>query len=1285
MVLPSKLVRGPGDPLPPALAPRLLALAFVVLPALLSAQTATWEGGEGPLWSSGGNWLAGSVPVPGDTLVFTGEDDTESENDLAPDFLVGGLSIERTDAASFFSLSGNRLVLGGDVTTSGVAGDSHLLSLGLLLDGTRTFGIATGNDLSISGSIDEDAPGRGIVKAGAGTLVLAGDNGFSGNVSVQSGVLRLAHGGALGGSSLTEVANGARVELSGGITVAASTISIAGNGGNFNGALQSVSGANVWSGDLFLAQSGARIGANPGAPLTIAGNISDGGTNRSLAIRSANGAGTILLSGVGSYGGNTDLVVGTLRLAGGSDRLPTGSLLVVGNSSNVSTATFDLGGHDQQVNGLRSAGTTMAMTVTNTEAGLSLLTSHLTGSETYGGVLSGNLGFVKSGPGTQTLSGANTHTGPVTVTEGILRLAHDEALGAADGTATVLNGGRISLADGVDIDSRTVTLNGGGGNAGGALQTDANATATWSGDIVLGTSARLGGGVDGTLIVNGTISGSGGVVVGRNNNATTVFNAANTYSGATTLFANGGDGSRLVVGIDDALPATSTLNTLGALATRSMVLDLNGHRQTLQGLDSSANHIGGALLEVSNDGASDATLVLSSPNTYNFSGTITDGASVVHLVKEGGGTQRLFGNNTFTGSTVVRAGTLQVGLSESGLGANGRLASSQILLEGGVLDINNLGADNQSNDRVDAASVFHLRGGSLVYRGSDQASVDSAETLGDFVFERGISRVTNVHGDGNASLLTIERLLRPAGGGLGFFNGEGFGREAASTSSIARFLLGTAPDLVGGSAALAGGINSSAKDTEIVPFLLGRAESVSGGLGQTSTVPNTFVTYHPDTGLRPLNPIDEFTANDIVPGHNTRVTESVTVAADATVNSLLIEGAGSQVSIATGVTLGVESGAVLFVSGSAPRINGPGTLDFGSREGLVTVNSTGNTFLTARLAGLAGITFHGSGSLVLTNGASTYSGDTVLRVAQAIPTVGTAGPAGAPTSGPFGTGRLVLDGSAMRSTESADTTLGNELVVRADTVFLDSANPKRLIFTGPATLEGGDRRLVQNSSADTVFAGAIGDGGEGHGLVVAGSGSGAIVLAGANTYGGGTHVESATLFVNNTSGSGTGTGAVSVAAGATLGGTGTISGPASLGPGANLVGGTAGGIGTLTFGGDLSTDGSFWLVDLVHDLDGVSDRIVVVGDLALGGSTLVLATSGSFVPNTGHTFTIATYAGDLSGTFAGLGEGDQIGDYFISYGSGNNGAITLTAVPEPGTFLLLGLGFGGYLLRRRRK
>ena len=103
--------------------------------------------------------------------------------------------------------------------------------------------------------------------------------------------------------------------------------------------------------------------------------------------------------------------------------------------------------------------------------------------------------------------------------------------------------------------------------------------------------------------------------------------------------------------------------------------------------------------------------------------------------------------------------------------------------------------------------------------------------------------------------------------------------------------------------------------------------------------------------------------------------------------------------------------------------------------------------------------------------------------------------------------------------------------------------------------------------------------------------------------------------------------------------------------------------------------------------------MVTAGDLTItSGALLSFATTNGFTQT--ESYTIATYTGNLSGVF-NFGVADPWGNltertigggqYLINYGSGMNSFITLTAVPEPGTFALLGLALAGLALLRIRK
>ena len=136
-------------------------------------------------------------------------------------------------------------------------------------------------------------------------------------------------------------------------------------------------------------------------------------------------------------------------------------------------------------------------------------------------------------------------------------------------------------------------------------------------------------------------------------------------------------------------------------------------------------------------------------------------------------------------------------------------------------------------------------------------------------------------------------------------------------------------------------------------------------------------------------------------------------------------------------------------------------------------------------------------------------------------------------------------------------------------------------------------------------------------------GPGTLTLTGANTYTGATTVTAGTLLINGTQTAATG--AVSVAAGATLGGTGTTGGVVTVADGGHLSPGA--GPGTLTTGGLVLSPGA--LLDYELTTPGVvggatNDLTVVNGALTLDG---VLNISGAFAPGT---YRLLNYTGALT-------------------------------------------------------
>ena len=143
------------------------------------------------------------------------------------------------------TVSNGTLILGGAVTyntTSGVIQNGNAtISANLNLGGaaTRSFVVndstASTAELTVSGAISNG----GIVKTGAGNLVLAGVNTFTGNTAINAGTVTLANGGELrfnigsngvnntvSGTGAFDLNGGLRFDLSGASTVDGSSWNI---------------------------------------------------------------------------------------------------------------------------------------------------------------------------------------------------------------------------------------------------------------------------------------------------------------------------------------------------------------------------------------------------------------------------------------------------------------------------------------------------------------------------------------------------------------------------------------------------------------------------------------------------------------------------------------------------------------------------------------------------------------------------------------------------------------------------------------------------------------------------------------------------------------------------------------------------------------------------------------------------------------------------------------------------------------------------------------------------
>jgi autotransporter-associated beta strand protein len=410
------------------------------------------------------------------------------------------------------------------------------------------------------------------------------------------------------------------------------------------------------------------IGATSGNDLTVAAVIT-GSAPVSFGAGNSGGAGKVTLSQQNNYTGATFFNAsssGTIKL-GISNGLSTNSD-VTWTSGN--GGIFDLNGFDQTIGSLQS--TNSGGYITNSAAGSGTNTLTISGSTTplnsFDQTINDNgirkIALTRSGTGSIILSGANTFSGPITITGGEIGFNKDSAFGAVPGSFTpgaiVIDGGKLTIET-KSGNGQSYMLNTNRGIELGSTP---------------GTSISIVS--SGALTNLGILAdkpGSSGILLKQGGGAL-ILGGANTYSGNT--FIN--NGTLQLTNGNNRLP-TSTIVNIGQTNSSNLgSLDLNGNNQTIAGLDSGAGTYGGSHKNtLTNSSVTVATLTVSGNTTNAYGdGSTTNSGIIVGPISFviNGGTQILGDTNAYTGTTTVSNGTLLV---------NGFISTSPVNVFGGTL------------------------------------------------------------------------------------------------------------------------------------------------------------------------------------------------------------------------------------------------------------------------------------------------------------------------------------------------------------------------------------------------------------------------------------------------------------------------------------------------------------------------------------------------------------------------------------------------------------------------
>jgi autotransporter-associated beta strand protein len=578
----------------------------------------------------------------------------------------------RIDAAAAVPASG--LVFNGGGLQFNLGAATSLSLTQLTINAPVTID-TTGLDVTLTSPL----LGNGqLNKAGTnptpGTLTLATGSSYTGKLGFNGGAIVISDATALGATPAAFTADS--LSFNGGILRTTADVTLDAN----RGLTLNVNGLGILAPDAATTLTVNAI---------IASGSGTGSTSGKLALGSTNG-GTIVLNGVNTYAGDTDLLGGTVVL-GDSAALGTGANLNL--PSGTTTATLQLGS-------AFSGTITKAINVVDGFANLT----------------------IAAGTKDVTINGGLTGAGTLTQA----------------GTGKLILGGTSAFAGGIVADN-TIVLNTAnavaGGSLGALLHFGTGTTYNQAGTIAYGAGVTTD---ISTRLDTAAIP------------SLTIDTGANTVTFATALygqfeFTKKGSGELILEGLDTF--ASGNLTLAAGTLTMAKQASLNGVLNGLLGSPSSLTFTGDATLKygslVTTDMSPSLVAAAGKTATIDTNGNDVTFAAALNgagnFAKTGDGKLTLSATNAFTGGFKLAQGTLEIA------GINTLATSTGLTFTGdATLKFATGNSDDVSNGLTIAATktgtidtngndvifTHALAGaGTLTKVGTGMLSLDSANTL----------------------------------------------------------------------------------------------------------------------------------------------------------------------------------------------------------------------------------------------------------------------------------------------------------------------------------------------------------------------------------------------------------------------------------------------------------------------------------------------------------------------------------------------------------------------------
>jgi fibronectin-binding autotransporter adhesin len=1248
----------------------------------------------GTISGSGGLTRAGTnqftLFLSGCNNSYTGATSITNGTTLSVDCLADGGALSSIGASSSASSS---LVFNNGVLS--YTGGSVTVDRGFTLAAsTGAINVANAaTTLEFTGAI---VGGGGLRKDGAGTLVLSGTNSSTGNARITGGTLRAGSAQALGSGALTlDNTAGVTLDLNG----FANSVAFL-TGGGANGGTIDLNGAS-----LTINTGSSLAGANYAGVITGSGNlIKNGGSTQQLSgcasdydgVTTIN-AGILAVTCLADGGGASSIGVssadasslvlngGTLQYvgAGGS----TNRRFTLGAST---TSKLDASGAgtiaftDTGPISFASPDTAQTLTLGGTNTGNNILAAQITNNGT------GITRLTKTDAGTWVLTNAgSTYTGITTISGGVLAVDKlsdggvASSIGASSAAAANLvigNGSTLRYTGSGDTTNRLFTLSAGvtfieSSGTGAIVFTDTGPV-TLAGNNQARTIA-LGGTNAGNNTLAGSIgnAGTGITTLAKNDSGTWVLTGNHSYTGTTninagTLFiGNGGTTGSIasaivnnfgLLGFDrsDTLAYAGQINGTGSVLQAGLGNTiLTGTNLYTGGTTISAGRLqlgnGGATGSIVGDVANDGILTFNRNNAYVFGGVISGSGAVEQV---GAGTTTFTADHGYTGGTTISAGTLQIG--------NGGTTGSIL---GDVVD-NGMLTYNRSNDLIFGGTISGT--GALTKLGAGRLTLTADNSYaGGTTISQGVLQIGN---GGTTGAITGDVLNN---GSLVFFRSDDIGFDG--------LISGTGSLVKNGAGTLTLSANNS----------YGGATTINAGRllinGDQSAA----------TGLIAVSAGATLGGNGII-GGDVNVVSGGILAPGNSPGTLTING---NLLLASGSILNYELGQANVPGGSLNDL-----IDVGGNlrlDGIVNVDvSAGGSFGPGvyRLINYGGtLTDNGLEIGAMPGGSAAFVQTAVGGQVNLVNTAGLTlnfwdGTAGPKNDGSIngGDGIWRVDGGANNWTEvngdvNADYAQDSFAIFQGapGTVTVDNVGGNVLtagmqfavdgyrITGGPLTLTGTEAfiRVGDGGANDADYTATIDAELTGSAGLVKDLG-GTLVLAGTNSYTGGTAINGGTLRISADANLGAAGGGLSFDGG-TLNTTADIATTRGVTLAGNAIFDTDAGT-ALTLGGPVSGAG-----ELVKDGDGtllIADAAIYSGGTTIHAGALQIGnggTAGSILGDVANEGDLRFFRSDdilFGGTVSGTGTLTKLGAGMLTLTADNS--YTGTTSIDAGT---LRLGAGG--------